>query len=103
MGLACEQAFSRAAWGEGKAKRPVDRPLGPPFHGTRCASDPDASSYWREHWLLTGLIDIGFNFRSARSTRFDHRVAITKQSKDYYHGEELRALVKRLKLSLKKH
>ena len=24
--LACEQAFSRAAWGEGKAKRPVDRP-----------------------------------------------------------------------------
>ena len=47
--VACEQAFSRAAWGEGKAKRPVDRPLGPPFHGTRCASDPDASSYWREH------------------------------------------------------
>ena len=49
IGLACEQAFSRAAWGEGKAKRPVDRPLGPPFQGTRCASDPDASSYWREH------------------------------------------------------
>ena len=47
--LACEQAFGRAAWGEGKAKRPVDRPLGSPFHGTRCASDPDASSYWREH------------------------------------------------------
>ena len=47
--LACEQAFSRAGWGEGKAKRPVDRPLGPPFHGTRCASDPDASSHWREH------------------------------------------------------
>ena len=47
--LACEQAFSRAGWGEGKAKRPVDRPLEPPFHGTRCASDPDASSYWREH------------------------------------------------------
>ena len=47
--LACEQAFSRAGWGEGKAKRPVDRPLGPPFHGTRCASDPDASSYWQEH------------------------------------------------------
>ena len=47
--VACEQAFSRAGWGEGKAKRPVDRPLGPPFHGTRCASDPDASSYWREH------------------------------------------------------
>ena len=47
--IACEQAFSRAGWAEGKAKRPVDRPLGPPFHGTRCASDPDASSYWREH------------------------------------------------------
>ena len=42
-------------------------------------------------------------FRLARSTRFDHRVAITKQSKDYYHGEELRAPVKRLKLSLKKN
>ena len=48
--VACEQAFGRAGnWGEGKAKRPVDKPLGPPFHGTRCASDPDASSYWREH------------------------------------------------------
>ena len=47
--IALEQAFSRAGWGEGKAKRPVDKPLGPPFHGTRCASDPDASSYWREH------------------------------------------------------
>ena len=42
-------------------------------------------------------------FRSARSTQFDHRVAITKQSKDYYHGEELCDPVKRLKLSLKKH
>ena len=59
--MACEQAFGRAGWGEGKAKRPVDKHLGPPFHGTRCASDPDASSYWREHWLLTGLIDIGFS------------------------------------------
>ena len=47
--IACEQAFSRAGWGDGEAKRPVDRPLGPPFHGTRCASDPDASAYWREH------------------------------------------------------
>ena len=47
--VACEQAFGRAGWGEGKAKRPVDKHLGPPFHGTRCASDPDASSYWREH------------------------------------------------------
>ena len=47
--LACEQAFGRAGnWEEGKAKRPVDMPLGPPFHGTRRASDPDASSYWRE-------------------------------------------------------
>ena len=59
--VACEQAFGWAGWGEGKAKRPVDKHLGPPFHGTRCASDPDASSYWREHWLLTGLIDIGFS------------------------------------------
>ena len=32
-----------------EAKRPVDKHLGPPFHGTRCASDPDVSSYWREH------------------------------------------------------
>ena len=55
--LACEQAFG----GEGKAKRPVDKHLGPPFYGTRCASDPDASSYWREHRMLTGLIDIGFS------------------------------------------
>ena len=34
--------------------------MGPPFHGTRCASDSDASSYWREHWLFTGLIYIAF-------------------------------------------
>ena len=34
----------------------VDKHLGPSFHGTRYVSDPDASSYWREHWLLTGLI-----------------------------------------------
>ena len=47
-------------WGEGKAKRPVDKHLGPLFHRTHCTSDPDASSYWWEHWLLTGLIDIGF-------------------------------------------
>ena len=58
--VACEQAFGWAGWGEGKAKRPVDKHLGPPFHSTWCASDPDASSYWREHGLLTGLIDIGF-------------------------------------------
>ena len=60
--IACEQAFGRAGnWEDEKAKRPVDKHLGPLFHGTRCASDPDASSYWREHWLLTGLIDIGFS------------------------------------------
>ena len=47
-------------------------------------------------WLISA-------FRSARSTRFDHSVAVTKQSKDYYQGEELRAPVKRLKLSLQKH
>ena len=23
--------------------------LGPSFHGTSCASDPEASSFWREH------------------------------------------------------
>ena len=46
--LACEQAFGRAGnWKEGKAKRPVKKHL--PFRGTRRASDPDASSYWREH------------------------------------------------------
>ena len=48
--IACEQAFGRAGnKGEGKAKWPVDKHLGPPFHGTRRASDPDASSYWLEH------------------------------------------------------
>ena len=59
--LACQQAFGRAGnKGEGKAKRPVDKHLGPPFHGSRCALDPDASYYWREHLLLTCVIDIGF-------------------------------------------
>ena len=48
--VACEQAFGRAQnWGKGKAKRPVGKHFGPPFHGTPRASDPDASSYWREH------------------------------------------------------
>ena len=43
------QALGRAGnWAEGKAKRPVDTHLGPPFHGTRCASDSDASSYWQK-------------------------------------------------------
>ena len=36
-----------------KGGEPVDKHLGPSFHGTRCETDPDASSYWREHWLLT--------------------------------------------------
>ena len=48
--IVCEQAFGQVGnWGEGKAKRPVDKHLGPPFHSTCCASDPDASSHWREH------------------------------------------------------
>ena len=48
--IGCEQAFGRAGnQEEGKAKRPVDKHLGPSFHCTGCASDPDASSYWREH------------------------------------------------------
>ena len=42
--------------------------LGPSFHGTRCATDPDASSYWREHRLFICLIYIVF--WSASSTRF---------------------------------
>ena len=59
--IACEQAFGRAGnWEEEKVKRPVDKHLGPLFHSTRCASDPDASSYWLEnltvdrsdHWLF---------------------------------------------------
>ena len=59
--IACEQVFGRVGnWGDGKAKWPVDKHLGPSFHGTCCASDPDASSYWREHGLLTGLMDTGF-------------------------------------------
>ena len=45
---------------EGKGWEPVDKHLGLLFHGTRCASDPEASSYWWEHWLLTGLIYIAF-------------------------------------------
>ena len=47
--IACEQDFGRAGWGEGKAKRPVDKHLGSLFHGTRSASDLDASSCWQEH------------------------------------------------------
>ena len=30
--IACEQAFGRARLGVGKAKRPVDKHLEPPFH-----------------------------------------------------------------------
>ena len=55
--VACEQAFGRGRrggnWEDRKAIRPEDKPSGPPFHGTRCASDSDVSSYLREHWLLT--------------------------------------------------
>ena len=47
--IACEQDFGRAGLGEGKAKRPVDKHLGSSFHGTRSASDLDASSCWQEH------------------------------------------------------
>ena len=44
--VACEQSFGRGGnWREGKAGKPVDKPLGPPFHGTRCASDSEPSSY----------------------------------------------------------
>ena len=33
---------------ERKGGEPVDKPLGLLFHSTYCASDSDASSYWRE-------------------------------------------------------
>ena len=55
--LACEQALCLGkGWKyreerEGKGWGPVDKHLGPLFHGTRCASDSDASSFSREHWL----------------------------------------------------
>ena len=46
--LACEQALS--VWGKdekiarrGKGGELVEKHLGPPFHGTCCASDPDAA------------------------------------------------------------
>ena len=45
---------------EGKGWEPVDKHLGLLFKGTHCTSDPDASTYWREHWLLTGLIYIAY-------------------------------------------
>ena len=76
-------------YGEGKAKRPVDKHLGPPFHGTRCASDPDASSYWREHWLLTGLIDIGFSvstYHAICSQSGNNKTLQTLLFKSYYQG-----------------
>ena len=41
-----QKYFAIRLVGEGKAKRPVDKHLGLPFHGTRCASDPNATSYW---------------------------------------------------------
>ena len=59
--IACEQALGRVGnWQEGKPGRAEQHPLGPLFHGTHCTPDSDASSYRREHWLLTGLIDITF-------------------------------------------
>ena len=57
--IACEMALClgkgwKTSRGEEKERgEPVDKHLGPSFHGTRCETDPDASSYWREHWLLT--------------------------------------------------
>ena len=53
--LACEQAlclgkgYKNRKEMEGKGREPVDKHLGLLFHGTRCASDPDASFYWQEH------------------------------------------------------
>ena len=64
--LACEQALCLGkGWKnreerEGKWGKPVEKHLRPPFHGSRCAPDPDASSYWLEQWLLTGLIYFAF-------------------------------------------
>ena len=49
---------------EGKGLEPVDKHLGPSFHGTHCALDPDASSYWRQHWLALS---------PTPSSRFFHR------------------------------
>ena len=64
--LACKQAlclgegYRNCKKMEGKGWEPVDKHLGLLFHGTRCTSDPDASFYWQEHWLLTSLIYIVF-------------------------------------------
>ena len=60
--VACEQALclgervkkSRGAWEE-KGLEPADKYLGPSIHGTCCASDPDASWLWREHWHTLSL------------------------------------------------
>ena len=63
---ACEQSlclgkgWKNRKMREGKGWEPVDKHLSPSFNGTCCASHPDASSYWREHWLLTGLIYTAF-------------------------------------------
>ena len=57
--IACEQALCLGKeWKtheerKSKGGEPVDKHLGPSFHGTRCETDPDASCYWLEHWLLT--------------------------------------------------
>ena len=37
---------------EGEGKEPVEKPMRLLFCGTHCASDSDASSYWREHWQV---------------------------------------------------
>ena len=46
LSLACEQACRQT--------------FGTAVPRSRCALDPDASYYWREHLLLTCVIDIGF-------------------------------------------
>ena len=76
MVLACEQVLCMGkGWKnreerEGKGWEPVDKHLRPSFHGTRCASDPDASSSLGENsdcWqVLFTLL-----FWSTRSMRFD--------------------------------
>ena len=62
--LACEQALCLGkGWKnckerEGKGWELVEKHLRPLFHNTHCASDPDASSYSQEDWLLIDLIFI---------------------------------------------
>ena len=51
-----ERVKKIARWGNGKGESKTSEAVVP---RNRWASDPDAS-YWREHWLLTGLIYIAF-------------------------------------------